>query len=790
VVTLLGIVFCFILAVDRGWVGPLARIGIGGVAALAVLTAGLELRRRFGATHSAVAAVGAGIAGGYATLLASTALYHLLPDAAALVLAAAIAATGVAISLRWSSELVAGIGLIGALLAPVAIASQGGISTLGTAFAAVVLSGASAVALRARWQKLLAVAALLAAPQILALVATTHAHDRPPAMVAGLVAVYVGIYLASAISGELLRREGTLGRLTTSLAFGSAAIAGIGSYALFHGPEAQAAALSVLVLVYGGLSAIFFFRPAGKELSALLAAVAFMACALALAAALSGSPLAYAWAAESSALAWLARRSREIRFQLWSAIYALLALGHLLTSDAVPRGLVDPGLRFGAGGAPAAVVVAAAFAVFARHAGPWPFDRGSRLSALLAGAQRSFRSVGAWGGALLLTYAASVLAIATAGSFDTGRLAGVAIWSLAGLGVVLGGAVRRHPELRFGGVIWLSGVTAFVLAAGADIESDAHAWSFAIVASALLAGSVAHELRRVGDAANLVSAIWAVAAAILGLVASALALDGRVHGLVLLGMAGLYWSIAARLARCERQRSFVTVLWSTGAALGAASAPGLVHGVLLATVLALAAVTFAWLAFRSGELRLAGGAAWYAVLTVLVALDVDAPPSHLFALDAARSGSAGALAAALAVGAVAFAGSQGSERVRRVTARAWWLGGVLAVYGVSIAILDLVAHALPGSRPEDAFRSGHTAVSAFWGLLALGLLYAGLTRWRSLRVAGLALFAVSLGKLFLFDLGSLSSITRALSFLAVGAVLLVGGFFYQRLASNHAGEVR
>ena len=59
-------------------------------------------------------------------------------------------------------------------------------------------------------------------------------------------------------------------------------------------------------------------------------------------------------------------------------------------------------------------------------------------------------------------------------------------------------------------------------------------------------------------------------------------------------------------------------------------------------------------------------------------------------------------------------------------------------------------------------------MSAFWGLLALGLLYAGLTRWRSLRLAGLAVFGVALGKLFLFDLSSLSSITRALSFLAVG----------------------
>ncbi len=53
-----------------------------------------------------------------------------------------------------------------------------------------------------------------------------------------------------------------------------------------------------------------------------------------------------------------------------------------------------------------------------------------------------------------------------------------------------------------------------------------------------------------------------------------------------------------------------------------------------------------------------------------------------------------------------------------------------------------------------------------------------------LRLAALGLFALALGKLFLYDLATLSSVARAASFLAVGAVLLLGGFFYQRLAET------
>ena len=55
-----------------------------------------------------------------------------------------------------------------------------------------------------------------------------------------------------------------------------------------------------------------------------------------------------------------------------------------------------------------------------------------------------------------------------------------------------------------------------------------------------------------------------------------------------------------------------------------------------------------------------------------------------------------------------------------------------------------------------------------------------------LRLAALGLFALALGKLFLYDLSTLNSVTRALSFLAVGAVLLLAGFFYQRLSSEVA----
>lgn len=61
--------------------------------------------------------------------------------------------------------------------------------------------------------------------------------------------------------------------------------------------------------------------------------------------------------------------------------------------------------------------------------------------------------------------------------------------------------------------------------------------------------------------------------------------------------------------------------------------------------------------------------------------------------------------------------------------------------------------------------------------------YVGLRRRvQALQLGGFALFGVSLAKPFLYDLAFLSSVARAFSFLAVGGVLLLAGFFYQRLS--------
>ena len=73
-------------------------------------------------------------------------------------------------------------------------------------------------------------------------------------------------------------------------------------------------------------------------------------------------------------------------------------------------------------------------------------------------------------------------------------------------------------------------------------------------------------------------------------------------------------------------------------------------------------------------------------------------------------------------------------------------------------------------------------MSTFWGVVGLVAIVAGLVRdVRELRYAGLALLGLGVAKVFAYDLSELDQLYRVLSFIAVGVVLLVGAYAYQRV---------
>ena len=86
-------------------------------------------------------------------------------------------------------------------------------------------------------------------------------------------------------------------------------------------------------------------------------------------------------------------------------------------------------------------------------------------------------------------------------------------------------------------------------------------------------------------------------------------------------------------------------------------------------------------------------------------------------------------------------------------------------------ILDIFAVA-------DSYKLG---LSILWGIYALGLIIIGIyKRKKHLRIGAIILFAITLAKLFFYDIADLGTISKTIVFVSLGILLLIVAFLYNK----------
>ena len=796
-VTILGVLFFFVLAVDRGWIGPVARVSLGVIASALVFGGGLWLHRRYGESYAASSAVAAGIAGGFATLLFATVRYDLPPDVAALAVAGALATIATATALAWGAETIAGLGLVGAMLVPVAAAidEPHHLTIVGTSFAVVTLAATAVVAIRQRWLPLLAVAAGALVPQVLVL-------SRQNDGAVGVSAAAWLLMLAIAIVEQRTNRK-ALDRLPAGFVTAGTAMAGLSAALLLDGPREGYALLAIAVVELVA-AAILLRRLA--ELALLLGVAGLTVGAVAAADLLSGATLATAWAAEAAVLAWLSPRLRDARLTLASFAFLTAATVHAFAIDAPLRELFTT-TSHPAHAALAIVAVAVAAIVSAVCARPWPGDPSPVYPGVLgfleewatpaAERWRERRIAALWFAGALVLYAASLGLLALL-SFGWGHVAIRGLLALVAAALVAAGGTGWRRHLAWAGHAAVA--VSMLMLPDANLMTDAQrGWCWVVVAAGALAVVLLDELKP--GAERILPALFGSLSVAFAVAGTYLVIDDEVvRNVTFLGVAALY----AALATIVRRRTS-TALWAPALLVAFAATTELLSGTLLVVAIATGAAIAVTLSEVLGERRLQLASALLLLAGLSHVVVLDAPPREFFTATASPAsglGAIAAMAAAFAVFAITrFEPPTGPRPDDLAGALAWDLdrrqrewrrlatigAGLLGLYGLSLAILGLFVWIGHGSL-ATSFQRGHTAVSAVWGLLGLLLLVAGLQRRATaVRTAGFALLGVSLAKLFLYDLSALSSVARALSFLAVGAALLLGGFLYQRLARDDDG---
>ena len=749
VLSLFGVGFLVKEGVDRQWlVLPTEmRLILVALFGIGLLVLGWRLRTKKRAYALPVQGGGIGVL--YLTIYASFGFYQLLPASLTFVLLVIVTAAAAVLAVLQDARSLAVLGIFGGFMAPVLASTDSGNHVALFSYYALLDVAIVAIA----WFKAWRVLNVLGFAFTFGIATLWGADAYRPELFATtepFLVLFTLMFLVIPVLFALRTEPSLRGFVDGTLMFGTPIVAFALQTRLVGDTEyGLAISAVVLALVYVGM-ATFLYRTRRDSLRVLVEAqlalgVAFVTVAVPLA--LDARWTSAAWALQGAALVWLAfRQQRKLALLAGLALQALSGIEY--------AAFVGRGPLF--------------------FAADWPIVNGYTLGALVL----------------------AVAGLFSARLFDPERepreLHPALPDSLAkGMSIVL---------LAWGGGWWLFGGFTEVVR---NVASDAQ---FAALlgftsATALLAMLAAE--RVAWPRLNWLSlTLWPIAAFLASVAFLAFAHPARELGWVAwpIVAGAMLWFLRAREQRLPRLAGALhvtaywlfagLVAWQTHwlvdqAADGvwpAAAVLALAAALTFATLRATRTVAWPFAAHARAYAQAGCGAVLAGAATATVALNVSSAgvASPLPYVPLANPLE---LASALVVLAllrwISVVGEQNPKlaigRVRpAVAAVAGW-------FLVTMAVARTVHHWAGVPYDLDSFAASTTfqsALSIVWGLGGLAAMIVGARgSRRAVWIVGAALMVVVVAKLFLVDLGNTGTWARVVSFLGVGLLLLVVGYF-------------
>jgi uncharacterized membrane protein len=506
----LAILFAAVLfvgmAMSNGWIDEETRTLIAAFASLGLFAGGFWLHERQGKTEAARVAVASALAGLYATIVVATQAYDLVPSDVGLVLAAVVGLAGFAVALQWDAPVIAAVGGLGALAAPVLVGL--GVEGISPAFVAVALAANVLILIWRRWDWLALGAFVVSAPQLIFWVNDVVWSNPEGGTATTPLLVLVGfwiLYVLAAAGYELRIRDRAEPLFPAAswivLFAGAALVVLLGYQVLEHYDEHTAAVIWLFGFagIHVALGELAIRFRVHREIGALLIGLGIVVTAFGLGQALDGPALVAGWAAGAVALAALSRRvdgspdpnvSGRDRLLLASGGFLGLAIFHTLSIEAPPNALFEgvENLAEALEAIGACAVAALALGYFLRRD-----DSPLAVHATLLGGAS-------------LVYLGSVAIVDTWAIGPTGEVVQSgqtwlsAFWTVTGLGAVVFGLIRRNGNVRLAGLGLLGVAIAKVWTYDlSELEQLARVLSFVGLGLLLLAGAFAYQRIKPGS---------------------------------------------------------------------------------------------------------------------------------------------------------------------------------------------------------------------------------------------------------------------------------------------------
>jgi uncharacterized membrane protein len=315
-------------------------------------------------------------------------------------------------------------------------------------------------------------------------------------------------------------------------------------------------------------------------------------------------------------------------------------------------------------------------------------------------------------------------------------------------------------------VLYAAAAFGYELRSRNEEELPAASWLLLLSGSALVVGLGGYVLGRIDDQVGLNAWIF--------------------------GFAGAHLLLGELARRSGIHREIGSLLTGGGIGLAGFGVAHAFDGPTLVAAWSGLAAALAFMAMRADDTpspalsnaeRLWLMALGFLTLTVAHVLAVEAPPTAI--AEGVEDLGSSLVAIACCAGAAIACHRFGREVEPRTATAIGFLGGAAVVYLGSVAIIDTIGV----SEAGDTGQVGQAWMSAFWAATGLAAIVWGMVRRAPhVRLGGLALLAVTIVKVWTYDLSELEDIARAISFIGLGLLLLGGAFAYQRFKPSEEEE--
>ncbi len=788
-----GIGFFLKLAFDNNWIGDTGRVVLGVVLGLALLGVGEYAQRRIPIWAQPVTAAGAVIL--YLSIYAAFGLYELIrPDVALLFLALVVALASL-LALRYESIVIALLGIIGAFLAPALLGADLPDVRLALAYILVVDAGILAISTFRNWRWFNLVG--WAGTYGVFFFWTSRFSDYDPVMAQiGLTGMFLILAAATSLFHLLWRRTPGIPDLAL-MTLNAVAFFALTYHVLWDDYREWFGLIAVGLSLFYALVAFVAIRrpstPAEMALFALPIAIVFLTIAVPLQ--LSGVWITVAWVAEGAALVGTAFLLGRWQMRAFGLVVLAVGLGHLVVIDLLVHcGRIDVytfvpivNERFPI---MAAAVVALYAAAFLYHYYREQRERWEEFVFWPLLGIANALTVTALSLELVSYFDSRALAADSFGQYlpihqrtmDAKLLSLTALWAVYGFILAAVGLWRRWPPARWAGLLLL-GLTILKL-----ITID----------------TIGVRLAQLGYPPVL--NFQFLTCALVVVVLSVLSWRFRRQAQSLIGYessAFVALVVAANLVALWTLNQEIINYFDRQAAALERATPILWDQIRAATNAKYLSMTYLWAIYGAAVIAIG---LWrrlpivrWAGLAILALASLKLMAFDTFMTELVSKGFipflnlhflAFALAIALMLG---FAWWHRRAQLEPNRFETYVIPGLLIAANV-VALWGLTLEAVHyfEARAEDlgtdTFSAQQLSLTVLWAVYAVGVIGVGIVRQSSrIRLAGMALLAVPLVKLFGFDVFLLEREYRVAAFVTLGVLMLGTGLAYQRYSQAVRG---